>query len=136
MTLAQIGLMLDEIAKYPEITCTSIGSAVNTIKTSGDWATADSRTYTRTWTDRSDYHLLYESPCINAGVAVSGLTEDYAGHPVPYGLTPDIGIYEYGDGTAAGTPPTLPAAASVRRGTTYGYAGGILTGTLNVGYGL
>jgi len=41
-----------------------------------------------------DYTLQTSSPCINAGVDV-GLTQDYAGNPVPYGLGIDIGAYEY-----------------------------------------
>jgi hypothetical protein len=43
----------------------------------------------------SDFHLLPDSPCIDAGVDV-GLTqeEDYEGNPI-IGL-PDIGAYEYG----------------------------------------
>lgn len=44
----------------------------------------------------TDFRLQSSSPAIDAGVDV-GLTEDYAGHKVPYsnGL-PDIGAYEWG----------------------------------------
>jgi hypothetical protein len=43
----------------------------------------------------SDYHLQDTSPAKDAGTDVS-LTTDYAGHPIPYNLIPDIGAYEYG----------------------------------------
>lgn len=45
----------------------------------------------------SDFHLQASSPAINTGVDV-GLTTDYEDNPVPYGLTPDIGAYEYQSG--------------------------------------
>ena len=40
-----------------------------------------------------DFHLLIDSPCINAGIDV-GLTEDFDGNPVRY--YPDIGAFERG----------------------------------------
>ena len=43
----------------------------------------------------SDFHLQATSPAINAGVDV-GLTTDYAGRTVPFGVAPDIGAYEAG----------------------------------------
>jgi hypothetical protein len=46
-----------------------------------------------------DFHLDQDSPAINAGQNV-GLTEDFDGKPVPYGLSPDIGIFEVGILTA------------------------------------
>ncbi len=91
-TIAQWRVWLDELARYPEVTVTSMYDAVNTIKTSGTWSTADNRTYTRTWTDQSDYHLLPTSPAIDSGTDVS-LTTDYAGNSI-YGI-PDMGGYEY-----------------------------------------
>lgn len=41
-----------------------------------------------------DFNLQYTSPCINAGTDVS-LTRDFKGNPVPYGIAPDIGVYEW-----------------------------------------
>jgi hypothetical protein len=40
-----------------------------------------------------DFSLLLNSPCINAGTSV-GLTQDYAGNPVPRCSLVDIGAYE------------------------------------------
>jgi hypothetical protein len=42
----------------------------------------------------SNFHLLPASPAINAGIDV-GLTSDFDGNPVPSGLAPDIGAYEF-----------------------------------------
>jgi len=61
-------------------------------------ATADGGlTWTRTWTDASDYRLRSGSPAINAGIAIDGLTTDFLGNPIR-GL-PDIGSYEYQGGS-------------------------------------
>ena len=40
------------------------------------------------------FTLQPTSPCINAGADV-GLTQDYAGNPVPWGYHTDIGAYEW-----------------------------------------
>jgi hypothetical protein len=94
-TAAQWAIILDTIAEYSEndIKVMSMSDALNYIKTSGLWSTADDRTYSRTWTDLTDYHLLPLSPCINAGVDL-GITTDYAGNKRPQGLAPDMGPYE------------------------------------------
>ena len=78
--------------EYPEIIATDMDTAVDIIRNGGLWATADNRTYTRTFTDQSDYRLRYNSPAIDAG-ANTVLTTDILGNPI-YG-TPDIGAYEY-----------------------------------------
>ena len=41
-----------------------------------------------------NYHLLFGSPAMNAGVAVPWLTTDIDGDPRPFGSAPDIGIDE------------------------------------------
>jgi hypothetical protein len=41
-----------------------------------------------------DFALLSTSPCIDKGVPV-GLTQDHDDNPVPFGLAPDIGSFEY-----------------------------------------
>jgi len=46
------------------------------------------------FTSPTDFHLNPSSPAINAGINV-GLTSDYDGYSVPYGIAPDIGAYEY-----------------------------------------
>jgi len=45
-------------------------------------------------TSAPDFHLQPTSPCIDAGTYM-GLTQDYAGNPVPLGSAPDIGAYEH-----------------------------------------
>ncbi len=43
----------------------------------------------------ADYHLLVGSPAIDAGVALSWVTEDIDGDPRPFGPAPDIGADEF-----------------------------------------
>lgn len=52
-----------------------------------------------------DFHLQSTSPAINAGTNV-GLTSDYEGNHVPFGLAPDIGAYEYHSESRKQQPPT------------------------------
>ena len=56
-----------------------------------------------TWED-NNFHLLYKSPCIDAGMFIEGLTQDFEGNPRPYNASPeprgdgsdyDIGAYEF-----------------------------------------
>jgi parallel beta-helix repeat protein len=44
---------------------------------------------------QDDYHLQSNSPCIDAGITLSGVTDDYDGNPRPRGAAFDIGAYEY-----------------------------------------
>ena len=99
-TSADWQFLLNEAKEYPEITVTDLDTAINTIKTGGDWSTSDNKTYTKAWTDESDYTLKYNSPAIDAGISTS-LTIDFSGNPI-YG-TPDIGAYEYQPPHAIGT---------------------------------
>jgi len=41
-----------------------------------------------------DFHLTADSPGIDEGTDV-GITQDFEGNPVPSGIAPDIGAYEY-----------------------------------------
>ncbi|MBE9484636.1 MAG: T9SS type A sorting domain-containing protein, partial [Bacteroidetes bacterium] len=41
-----------------------------------------------------DFHLQQTSPAIDNGIDI-GLTQDFDGNPVPQGLAPDIGAYEF-----------------------------------------
>jgi parallel beta-helix repeat protein len=43
----------------------------------------------------SDYHLQRTSPCIDAGVNLPEVTDDYEGNPRPIGASTDIGAYEH-----------------------------------------
>jgi parallel beta-helix repeat protein len=53
-----------------------------------------------------DFHLTADSPCIDAGTDV-GITQDFEGNPVPSGVAPDIGAYEYV--SASNQPPLANA---------------------------
>jgi len=44
---------------------------------------------------RGDYHLLAESRCIDAGVTLPDVTDDFDSSPRPMGSAYDIGAYEY-----------------------------------------
>jgi hypothetical protein len=73
----------------------TLDQAVSYLKTydpSGDLATADNLTYTRTMVNAADYRLKAGSPAINAGTDV-GLTTDFLGKPTKN--PPSIGAYEY-----------------------------------------
>jgi hypothetical protein len=86
---------IDELKKYG-VRMYSAKEYSDWIEGSGLWADSDSGVWTRsTWADGSDYHLQASSPAIDAGRAISGLTSDYVGTPVPQGIAPDIGAYEY-----------------------------------------
>jgi parallel beta-helix repeat protein len=64
--------------------------------------------------DNDDFTLQPNSPCIDAGVDV-GLTEDYAGNPLPQGPIPDIGAFEYQTLDPTSTPipsPIVPPASA------------------------
>ena len=89
----QWNAMLDAVqqSQMPVMTLGQIGTYVKTYDPSGDLATTDSMTYTRTMVDSSDYHLKSGSPAVNAGVDV-GLTRDYAGKSIVG--KPEIGLYE------------------------------------------
>lgn len=42
----------------------------------------------------SNYHLQKTSPCIDSGIVITGLTNDFDGNPIYTGADPDIGAYE------------------------------------------
>lgn len=50
----------------------------------------------------NDFHLTSNSPLINSGTAISGVTNDYEGNSRPYASSFDIGVYEY-----IGAPPAM-----------------------------
>ena len=47
-----------------------------------------------------DFHLRADSPAIDAGLAMSGVANDYDGRLRPWGGATDIGAYEYPDSSA------------------------------------
>ena len=55
----------------------------------------------------TDYHLQSTSPAINAGITLSGVTNDYDGNSRPQGAGYDIGAYEYVSGGTPTPTPTL-----------------------------
>lgn len=95
LTSAKLGIVADELFKHG-VTFRTFKDVMTEIK--ADHATADNITYTKTYSDVSDFHLQSGSPAINAGVDV-GLTSDIEGNPVPAKhravRQPDIGAYEY-----------------------------------------
>jgi PKD repeat protein len=46
--------------------------------------------------DSYDFHLQAGSPCIDVGLDL-GMSEDFEGNPVPFGIAPDIGAFEHVD---------------------------------------
>lgn len=52
-------------------------------------------TYDPSFVAPDNFHLLFSSPAIDHGINV-GLGFDYESKPVPFGINPDIGAYEYG----------------------------------------
>jgi parallel beta-helix repeat protein len=68
----------------------------------------------------SDYHLQPGSPCIDAGMSIAGLTDDFDGLPRPAGRAYDIGACEY-QAKASGEAPSIiaqPASLTVSSGQT------------------
>ena len=101
-TLAAWATILDTLKQYNEITVTDFSTAAGIVRAS-PWTTADDITYTRTWTDQSDFHLLAGSPCIDSGTA-TGLGANFpdfdgiamtdgAGNALGAGV--DIGCYNF-----------------------------------------
>ncbi len=100
-TVAQARKMFD-VWKKAGVQVMTLGQMIAWAKTydpSGDLATADDITYTRTMVDVSDYRLGWDSAAIDMGLSVTGVhpTTDYRGRisPWPKGGTPDIGCYEH-----------------------------------------
>lgn len=99
-TIAQWEILLQIITEeYPEITATNVETVMDAVENSGLWATTDDVTYTRTWPDLSDYRLQGDSPCIGAGVSITGLHDqstpatDASGAVVHF-LPPSVGAYD------------------------------------------
>jgi hypothetical protein len=92
VTAEQLGWLINEL-QLAGVTVMSMAELYTYLSTAANgWTTADDITYTRTWTDASDYRLRSGSPAINAGVAIDGLTTDILGKPIRG--VPDIGAYE------------------------------------------
>lgn len=80
-----------EEMKLMGMTILTFSEAITAIR--ADHSTADGITYTKTYSDVSDFRLQAGSPAINAGAVISGQTTDYIGKPVAN--PPDIGSHEY-----------------------------------------
>ncbi len=73
----------------------AVGELVGTLTTSNNITSADplfANRYT------GDFHLLYSSPCIDAGSTNAGASIDMDGEARPFGLAMDIGADEFVDG--------------------------------------
>ena len=94
-TLQEMGWIMSEYAKYRGVVkIVSLAQFNSDIRISGLWTDGGSGVWTRTFADKSDYHLTPASPGANGGVD-AGLTTDYDGNSVPYSVTPDIGCFEW-----------------------------------------
>jgi hypothetical protein len=94
-SIADLGYLINEVqlAGIPFLNVKEASASIRADHTSAD----GDLTWTKTYTNISDYHLKAGSPAINAGVSV-GLVSDYSGGTVPKGSAPDIGAYEFGAG--------------------------------------
>lgn len=63
----------------------------------------------------SGYRLQSNSPCINAGRSINGVTRDFWGNPAPAGGTLDIGAHE--SQPAANVPPAITLTAPANGST-------------------
>lgn len=93
-TAQQWGWLADELHQRGAVVI-PFEDAIQRIKS--DHSTSDNITYTKTYSDLSNYRLTSESAAIDAGTTVSGITTDPDGQAVPYSSAPDIGLYEHHD---------------------------------------
>jgi hypothetical protein len=77
-----------------------------------------------------DYHLLATAPAVDAGQALPNVPVDLDGQPRPAGTAPDIGCYEYAQGTQA--PIERVVLESVTVSPTQLRGGGTATGTVTL----
>jgi hypothetical protein len=63
-----------------------------------------------------DFHLLPNSPAIDAGAPVPSVTTDFDGVERPQGAAPDIGAYEFPNSPAP-SPDSQPGSAALNRST-------------------
>lgn len=82
----------------------------------------DPKFVARAWGAEGDYHLMPDSPAIDAGTANGAPSGDLDGNPRPSGLAPDLGAYERQQGNvlvslAAGwnlaSIPLVPASTAI-----------------------
>ncbi len=116
-SIADWTLALDIIKnEYQQIQVVSQSQFADIVKDSGTWTTADNRTYTRTWTDLSDYRLRASSPANKTGIAIAGI-HDQAGcltfdGKSCYTATPNMGA-ESTSTSGKTSIPTFPYAGEI-----------------------
>ncbi len=80
------------------VTVHGVDSDYNALYGNGDTGTTGHRPGKHTLLSdprlKDDFSLLPDSPCLNAGVKISGLNTDLNGNPVPQGAAPEIGVLE------------------------------------------
>lgn len=81
-----------EALEESNIEVLTLSEMINKIRSEG--STVDNETWTRSFTDGSNYHLRSLSSCINTGTDVS-LVQDFEKQRVPRNSIPEIGAYEY-----------------------------------------
>jgi hypothetical protein len=106
-SLTDWGYILDEWSKLPgsSLNVTSMQLVAKAIVSSGSWTNNGDGTWSRTFTDVSDFHLQSTSPAIDAAADLCGIlgtATDFDGMPVcaagayvGEGIDSEIGAYEY-----------------------------------------
>lgn len=92
VTTAQWGYYVEEIKRMGGVFYT-FKEIITAIR--ADHATADGLTYTKSYTNNSNYKIRPNSASINTGTPIVGITTDFIGNHVPSGGAFDIGPYEY-----------------------------------------
>ena len=108
------------------------GAFLNPTSLGGTLGTGEYSTTTKLFVDTSnvlvdnwDLKLASGSLGISAGIAVPGLTKDFAGNNLTN--PPSIGLYNYSSGTAAASAPTVTTAAAIVGSATSATLGGNVT---------
>jgi hypothetical protein len=103
----EIGYFMNGVLSVQGIEVVTLSTAIDHIRTSGNWtdADADNERWTRTFTDASNYILKAGSPAINTGTDLcatlvtatdmAGRAVCTAGVYVGSGGSPEIGAYEF-----------------------------------------
>ncbi len=94
--------------------CSSNGALSST-------AAAQAKSFDPQFVSATDFHLKNTSPCIDAGVTVSGVTKDADNNPRPSGIGFDIGPYEFQSAVVPAPVITSPTSAGGTTGSAFSY---------------
>ncbi|MGB9594442.1 MAG: right-handed parallel beta-helix repeat-containing protein, partial [Anaerolineae bacterium] len=87
----------DEVFVHGGTTYTS--ATIGTLGTGSLYG--DPKFVARAWGGDGDYHLLPDSPALDAGTATGAPSDDLDGNPRPSGSAPDLGAYERQQGAVS-----------------------------------